>query len=272
MPELPEVEVVRRGLESAIDKKTSIKDLQFLRADLRDPIPIKRLKTLVGAKIQSVERRAKYLILKTAQGSLVSHLGMTGIWRISNHKTDLQKHDHAVIELSNGAYWIYNDPRRFGVIDFVAKSDFHFVRFAELGIEPLSQEFTGQYLWQQLRGKDCALKSAIMDQRVVVGVGNIYASEALFMAGIRPNVKAGKISLKRAENLVTAIKQVLSTAIEAGGSSISDFRHISGASGKFQNQHQVYDRADLSCRICATPIRKSVIVGRSTFWCPQCQL
>jgi formamidopyrimidine-DNA glycosylase len=269
MPELPEVEVVRQGLEKILQHQPVLEKIELMRKDLRDPIPAKKLSTLVGHKILSVERRAKYLLIWTEKGGMLSHLGMTGTWRVSP-KGDERDHDHIYLHFSGGLRLAYRDPRRFGCFDFVQTQKMH-PKLAELGPEPLDESFTGESLWQSLRGKKTYLKVAIMDQKIVVGVGNIYASEALFAAGIKPALRAEKLSLERAKILVKEIRRILQVSIERGGSSISDFAQASGESGYFQTLFKVYDRAGEPCDHCKTPLRSVVMGGRSTYWCPNCQ-
>jgi formamidopyrimidine-DNA glycosylase len=271
MPELPEVEVVRRGLEDILKDKPVLEKIELMRPDLRDPIPLKKLKTLVGEKILRIERRAKYLLIWTSKGAMLSHLGMTGTWRVAP-AGDERLHDHIYLHFSGGLRLAYRDPRRFGIFDFVAASSKNnHPRLVHLGPEPLSEEFTAEGLWQALRKKEVAIKVAIMDQEIVVGVGNIYASEALFLAKIKPSLAAKKISLSRLEILVSEIKKLLQKSIEHGGSSISDFAQASGDSGYFQNNFQVYDRAGEVCLVCGHKIKVQVMGGRSTFWCGHCQ-
>lgn len=269
MPELPEVEVVRRGLEGILKEQPVLEKIELKRKDLRDPIPAKKISTLIGQPVTAVERRAKYLILWTPKGGMLSHLGMTGTWRVSP-QGDERPHDHIYLHFSGGLRLAYRDPRRFGVFDFISREKTH-PRFVELGPEPLDESFTAQGLWESLRSKKVALKVAIMDQKVVVGVGNIYASEALFASKIKPNLPAFKLSLERAEVLVREIKRILLESIQKGGSSISDFAQASGESGYFQNSFQVYDRAGEPCRVCGKPLKSKVMGGRSTYWCGQCQ-
>lgn len=271
MPELPEVETVRKGLEDILKKKPEITKIELMRKDLRDPIPVKKVQSLVGQKVTSVERRAKYLLLKTPAGSLLSHLGMTGTWRLAL-PGDERLHDHIYLHFSGGLRLAYRDPRRFGVFDFVAhgEEDKH-PKLKVLGYEPLSEAFTGEVLWRKFRGKAAAVKVAIMDQKIVVGVGNIYASEALFRAGIRPTTKAVKVSLEKCERLVFAIKEVLLESIAAGGSSISDYEQFSGESGYFQQRFKVYDRKGDKCVVCGTLVCAQTLGGRSTYWCSRCQ-
>lgn len=271
MPELPEVETVRKGLEDILKKNPEITKIELMRKDLRDPIPVKKVQSLVGQKITSVERRAKYLLLKTPAGSLLSHLGMTGTWRLAI-PGDERTHDHIYLHFAGGLRLAYRDPRRFGIFDFVAVgAEAKHPKLKILGYEPLSEAFTGEVLWEKFRGKVVAVKVAIMDQKIVVGVGNIYASEALFRAGIRPKTKALKVSREKCDRLVAAIKEVLIESIEAGGSSISDYEQFSGESGYFQQRFKVYDRKGEKCVICGTSISAQILGGRSTYWCSSCQ-
>lgn len=269
MPELPEVEVVKRGLEKILEHRPTLERIELTRKDLREPMPKKALQKLEGEKILSVERRAKYLLLWTTQGAMISHLGMTGTWRVAPLGEE-RDHDHIYLHFSGGLRLAYRDPRRFGVFDF-AKDPWTHAKFKDLGPEPLSPQFTGESLWQSLRNKQVTLKVAVMDQKIVVGVGNIYASEALFAAGIKPTLPAGKLSRDKAHVLAAEIKKILTLSIEKGGSSISDFAQASGESGYFQNTFRVYDRAGSECFVCGSEIRSKVLGGRNTFWCSHCQ-
>lgn len=271
MPELPEVETVRRGLEEALRRKPKIIKFEFNRKDLRDPMPIRQIQKLVGEVITSIERRAKYLVLRTEKGSLLSHLGMTGTWREAKPGEE-RLHDHIYIHFEGGLRLAYRDPRRFGILDFieVGKDDEH-PRLKHLGFEPLTDAFTGEALWKSLRGKAVAIKVAIMDQKIVVGVGNIYASEALFKAGIRPTTASLKVSREKSIQLVKSIQEILQASIAAGGSSISDYEKFSGESGYFQERFNVYDRKDLPCVSCGRKIRAQILGGRNTYWCSTCQ-
>jgi formamidopyrimidine-DNA glycosylase len=271
MPELPEVETMRRGLEEVLRDQPKIKKIELMRKDLRDPIPVKKVQGLVGESITGVERRAKYLLLRTPKGSLLSHLGMTGTWREAK-PGDERLHDHIYMHFENGLRLAYRDPRRFGVFDFVAVgAEAAHPRLKNLGYEPLTETFTGDALWRLLRGKAVAIKIAIMDQKIVVGVGNIYASEALFKAGIRPTTHALKVSREKCDRLVLSIKETLQESIEAGGSSISDYEKFSGESGYFQTKFRVYDREGVACVVCKNKIRAQILGGRSTYWCSSCQ-
>ncbi|MGZ3769594.1 MAG: bifunctional DNA-formamidopyrimidine glycosylase/DNA-(apurinic or apyrimidinic site) lyase [Bdellovibrio sp.] len=269
MPELPEVEVVRRGLEKILKETPVLERVELKRKDLREPIPAKKISTLVGEKIISVERRAKYLILRTAKGSLLSHLGMTGTWRVAGFGEE-KNHDHIYLHFSGGLRLAYRDPRRFGCLDFMQKMEDH-PKLKHLGPEPLEEEFNGEALINSLANKTVALKTALMDQKIVVGVGNIYASEALFAAKIKPTLPAQKLSRKKADILVNEIKKILNKSIELGGSSISDFAQANGDSGYFQNTFTVYGRANEPCLSCGHAIKSFNLGGRNTFWCSRCQ-
>lgn len=277
MPELPEVETVRSGLELLLEKHPVIKRVKLMRADIRFPIPKDFAKMLEGQTIRSVRRRAKYLLIETDRVTLLSHLGMTGSWRIeSEHsiKASVGPHDHCFIELSDQRILIYRDPRRFGVLDLIrpGEEETH-LRLRQLGPEPLdSEKFNAESFYQNSRKRKVALKVFIMDQRIVVGVGNIYASEALFRARIKPQKQAGRMSRDESLRLVAAIREVLEQAIRAGGSSIRDYKNADGESGSFQASHQVYERAGDPCATCGRSIRSKVLGGRSTYWCPHCQV
>lgn len=271
MPELPEVETVRKGLEEILKSQPVITRIELRRKDLRDPIPVKKVQSLVGQKVTAVERRAKYLLLRTPQGSLLSHLGMTGTWRVAV-TGDERDHDHIYLHFSGGLRLAYRDPRRFGCFDFVAAGqELQHPKLKALGVEPLSEAFTADLLWEKFRKKMVALKVAIMDQKIVVGVGNIYASEALFRAGLRPGTPALRVSREKCARLVLSIKDILREAIVAGGSSISDYEQFSGESGYFQKRFRVYGREDEECIVCGTIISARVLGGRSTYWCSNCQ-
>ncbi len=269
MPELPEVEVVRRGLEKILAEKPKIQKIELLRPDLRDEMPAREIHKFEGQVISSVERRAKYILFCTSRGALLSHLGMTGTWRVAA-KGDERPHDHIYISFAKGLRLAYRDPRRFGIFDVVYDREQH-KRLLHLGPEPLEEAFSGASLWRSLRQKEVALKVALMDQKIVVGVGNIYASEALFAAQIKPQLIASKLSLAKAERLVQEVKRILHLSIEKGGSSISDFAQATGESGYFQNNFLVYDRVGQKCANCQQRIRSFMLGGRNTFWCSKCQ-
>ncbi len=271
MPELPEVEVVKEGLKKIIKSSDSVKNIEFLRKDLRSPFPFKIAAQLPGQKILKLHRRAKYILFETKDYFIISHLGMTGSWR-KEQKTQ-KVHDHIILTMISGVRLVYNDPRRFGIFDIIEKEKLkNDKRFRILGPEPLNEdEFTADYLFKTTRQRKIPIKSLIMDQKVVVGVGNIYASEALFHAGIRPLARAEKLKKMDCERLVPAIQKVLAQAIELGGSSIRDYVQANGESGGFQDNHYVYARSAEPCRKCRGAIRSQILSGRNTFWCVNCQ-
>ena len=282
MPELPEVETVRRGLEPVMTRRQII-EAQVNRPDLRWPLPKDMANRLTGAEILRLRRRSKYILadLSTAE-TLIIHLGMSGRMSVSGAKVGdfyhdhqpAQKHDHIVLELAGGARVIFNDPRRFGMMDLAptARADAHPL-LAKLGPEPLGNAFDETYLVEALKGKGSPIKTALLDQSIVAGLGNIYVCEALHRTGISPVRKAGKISAPRVGVLVPVIRDVLSEAIEAGGSSLRDYRQADGELGYFQHNFRVYDREDAPCATpdCGGKIKRIVQSGRSTFYCPQCQ-
>lgn len=269
MPELPEVEVVKLGLEKILKHQPVLEKVELMRPDLRDPIPAKKIRTLVGEKLLSIERRAKYLLFWTEKGAMLSHLGMTGTWRLAP-KGQERDHDHIYLHFSDNLRLAYRDPRRFGIFDFVSDPAAH-PRLVHLGPEPFAKDLTAEGLWTALRGKKTSIKVAVMDQKILVGVGNIYASEALFAAGIKPTLPAEKVSLARMELFLKEVRRILKDSIAKGGSSISDFAQASGESGYFQNTFLVYDRDQEPCKTCGNKIRSQVLGGRNTFWCTRCQ-
>ena len=278
MPELPEVETVCRGLDPVM-RGQKILRAEIRRKDLRKPFPPRLKSALEGATIQHVSRRAKYILITLDTGKiLVMHLGMSGRVQIEGEGYTPKTHDHFMLHLKNKRVIVLNDARRFGIVLLVdaATMDDHPV-FAALGPEPLSNDFSGPYLVERLRGKKVAIKTALMDPRVVVGVGNIYASESLFLAGISPEREAGSISGDRAEKLVQAIRKVLKKAIEKGGSTLKDHRQASGELGYFQHHFTVYDKVGEACPGCSCDIvktggiRRIVQGGRSSFYCAEKQ-
>jgi formamidopyrimidine-DNA glycosylase len=270
VPELPEVETVRRGIEPLIVGR-KIESVVCRVPRLRWDIPVDLEKHVSGQNIISVERRAKYLFLRLDRGTLVLHLGMTGILRVLGTETGLQKHDHFDLVFDNGNCLRLNDSRRFGAVFFIDGEIENNTLIMHLGPEPLSNDFNSKYLYELSRYRKVPIKNFLMDQKVVVGVGNIYASEALFLAGIDPRRSAGKISRKRYESLVTEIKLLLAKAIEQGGTTIRDFSGTDGKPGYFKQQLTVYGREEQPCVKCHAPIRKVRQGGRSTFYCPGCQ-
>lgn len=270
MPELPEVETTRRGLAPYAEQQV-IERVTVRQPKLRWPIPDNLSSLIEGQCIGALFRRAKYLLMPVAEGHLLWHLGMSGSLRLVSPETPLRKHDHVELLLSNGYALRYHDPRRFGALLWLQGDPMADKRIASLGPEPLGAELTGAYLYQQSRGRKTAVKNFIMDNAVVVGVGNIYATEALFMAGIDPRRAAGRISLSRYEALTEAIQQVLAQAIEVGGTTLRDFVGSDGTAGYFAQQLRVYGRAGEACRECQT-ILKSIRLGqRASVFCPHCQ-
>lgn len=273
MPELPEVETVRRSLEMALLER-NIVDIQVREPRLRVTVDEERLHELILKRsVTKLTRRAKYIIVYFTGGScLILHLGMTGQLLILSPSQPLDKHDHVIFTLDNGLQLRFRDPRRFGVIATVETANVEEHKLlAHLGIEPLSENFTPAYLFKRSRKSKKPVKNFIMDQQVLVGVGNIYASEALFLAGIYPMRAAGRISLARWQKLHTTIQQVLQEALALGGTTIDDFRNSDGSSGYFQQKLRAYGRKGEPCVNCQTPIRTEVLGGRSTFYCSKCQ-
>lgn len=268
MPELPEVETTRRGIEPHIKHET-ISAIIVRQSKLRWPVP-EEIQQLVGSTIDSVERRAKYLRLVTKSGEAIIHLGMSGSLRVCDANTQVEKHDHVDFCFKNGAVLRLRDPRRFGAVLLKAKHEV-FPLFSKLGPEPLSDAFTAKTLFEGSRSRKVSVKQFIMDGHVVVGVGNIYASEALFMAKINPKTQANKIAYQRYVRLTEAIKEVLKNAIKKGGTTLRDFVSADGQTGYFQIELQVYGREGESCHECDKPIQQITLGQRSTFYCGHCQ-
>ena len=269
MPELPEVETARRGIAPHIEGET-IAAVVVRDRRLRWPVSLDVDEQLPGATVTTVERRAKYLLINTSNGTAILHLGMSGHVQIVDCGTPSSVHDHVDIEFAHGKALRLTDPRRFGSLHWCENPHEHAL-LRKLGPEPLGDEFDGQYLWSRSRGRRVAIKQFIMNAHIVVGVGNIYASESLFIAGIHPKRAAGRIALHRYVKLATAIKDVLERAIKAGGTTLRDFYGGDGEAGYFSQQLEVYDREDKECRRCATPITAIVQGQRSTYYCKNCQ-
>ena len=274
MPELPEVETTRRGIEPHLVGRR-IAAVTLRRSDLRWPIPPEVSALLPGQRIESVERRAKYLLLHTKVGSALLHLGMSGMLRVLPPDALVGKHDHVDLVLEDldgqrGRVLRFTDPRRFGSLLWQPAGEVHPL-LAALGPEPLTNAFDGDVLWKRSRGRSAAVKLFLMDNANVVGVGNIYASEALFAAGIDPRRAAGRVSRARYAMLAGEIKRILAWAIERGGTTLRDFLNPDGAPGYFFRELSVYGRAGEACKVCGTPIKQAVLGQRSTFWCPACQ-
>lgn len=271
MPELPEVETTRRGIEPHLVGK-SVREVIVRHRGLRQEVP-ESLDTIAGDRFTAVRRRAKYLILDLRRsGSLLVHLGMSGSLRIADPAADFKKHDHVALTLDSGKQLRFHDPRRFGMFLHLPAGDpLDHPLLRDLGPEPLDPDFTAARLAGACASRSCAIKLAIMDPKVVVGVGNIYASEALFRAGIRPTSQARAISKPRLAKLAAAIREVLADSIAQGGTTLRDFLHSDGEPGYFRQRLFVYERKNEPCRVCGTPIRHAVIGQRSTYWCPKCQ-
>ena len=280
MPELPEVETTLRGIQPYVDGATLV-HVDVRNASLRWPVPADQLRQLHGLKINSSKRRAKYILLDTDQGAIMVHLGMSGSVRmlpVGEHDAP-GKHDHVDMHFSlpdaraKQTEWIlrYHDPRRFGSILLVDTNDRSHPLLDKLGPEPLSDAFNASLLFKLSRKRSVAVKNFIMNGHVVVGVGNIYASESLFLAKVKPTRPAGKVSKAEYEEIVAAIKQVLSKAIRVGGTTLRDFTGSDGKAGYFQQKLNVYDRDKKSCNKCGFEINRIIIGQRSTFYCPACQ-
>lgn len=237
---------------------------------LRWPVP-QEVQQAVGQKVLGLQRRAKYILIELDKGGLLSHLGMSGSMRICDAESSPKKHDHFDIVLETGQCVRYHDPRRFGALLWWNAPALGHPLLKELGPEPLQDDFSGEYLWKRSRGLKLAVKNFIMSGKIVVGVGNIYASEALYMSGIHPTRSAGRISLARYEALAQAIRDVLARAIEQGGTTLRDFQNSSGEPGYFAQELLVYEREGQGCFQCKAPIRRKVIGQRSSYYCSSCQ-
>lgn len=271
MPELPEVETVRRGLNEILPPKSRLTDVQVRCGDLRKRVDEEKMKSLKGQPLLGIRRRAKYLLFDFPDQVLINHLGMTGSWRRLRPGDDW-KHDHCLLKFANGTDVVFNDPRRFGVLEVVKRgTEFDHPSLRSLGPEPLSGEFSAEYVFASTRKRKTTIKSWLMDQRRVVGVGNIYACEALFRAGVRPQRAAGRLTRQESAALVKAVKAVLNAAIRKGGTTFRDFKQAGGGEGAYYAKLAVYDRKGKPCRECRTPIQQTVIAGRSTYWCKKCQ-
>lgn len=269
VPELPEVETTRRGLEPhLVGRRVLALDVRQPR--LRWPLPRELIEALPGQRIEAIERRAKYLLVHTEPGSALLHLGMSGSLRVLPPGTPVGPHDHVDWRLDSGHVLRYTDPRRFGSQLWQPRGETHAL-LTGLGPEPLSEAFDGDRLWARSRGRKAAVKLFLMDQAIVVGVGNIYASEALFAAGIDPRRAAGAVSRDRYARLAGDVKRILAHAIVRGGTTLRDFISPDGLPGYFEQELFVYGRGGEPCRVCGAPIRAVVLGQRSTFFCVRCQ-
>ena len=269
MPELPEIETILRGIAPRILGQIFSKVI-IRQPKLRWEIPKTISKELVNQKIINITRRGKYLLLQTENGTLIIHLGMSGRLLLLPRKHIVAKHEHITFELENGLALCYIDPRRFGAI-LLAKDPSKHTLLKNLGPEPLSAEFSAPYLLQKAKNRTCSLKQLIMNNNVVVGIGNIYACETLFLAHIRPDTITKSLSSKQCILLVKAIKDVLAHAISKNGTTFRDYATSEGKSGNFQNELMVYGKAGLPCKVCGTTLQKIKLGQRNTVFCPKCQ-
>ncbi|RMH39106.1 MAG: bifunctional DNA-formamidopyrimidine glycosylase/DNA-(apurinic or apyrimidinic site) lyase [Gammaproteobacteria bacterium] len=271
MPELPEVETTRRGLSPHLEGRR-LQSIEIHQRNLRHPIPLFLENKLANQMLQRIERRAKYLLFRFERATVIAHLGMSGAFRVIREQSfPWKKHEHFRWYFDNNGILCYHDPRRFGFLDYHEALDHLPPYLAKLGPEPLSDDFSADYLYQRSRGRSAPIKNFIMEQTLVAGIGNIYACEALFLAKIRPTTPAGKIGRVRLARLVDAIKAVLSQAIAAGGTTLKDFIRTDGRPGYFAQRLEVYGRDEAPCSICQKTIRRIVISGRSTYYCASCQ-
>lgn len=270
MPELPEVETTLRGLIPHLLGRQVTQVLVRTPA-LRWPLPTHLAELLTGRTVRGLSRRAKYLLIAFDHGTVLLHLGMSGHLRMVSSTTPAGKHDHVDLQLSDGQQLRYHDPRRFGALLWVEGDPLTHPLLVQLGPEPFAEELTGAYLYALARGRRVTIKAFVMDQKVVVGVGNIYASEALFRAGIHPQRAAGSVSLARFEALAEAIREVLRAAIAAGGTTLRDFSNAQGRPGYFSQQLRVYGRNGQPCPSCGAPLGQQRIAQRASYFCSRCQ-
>lgn len=270
MPELPEVETTRRGITPHVRGET-IQNIVIRERRLRWPVPATLNRTLSGQAIHEISRRGKYLLFTTDAGTLILHLGMSGSLRVIDNGIAPEKHDHVDIVLANNTLIRFRDPRRFGAILFTRTDPSQHKLLSHLGPEPLERELNADYLFALSRKRRVAIKSFIMDSRIVVGVGNIYANEALFLSGIHPRRAAGKLNKDQYRKLAKAVKHVLRAAIKAGGTSLRDFTQSDGKPGYFRQSLHVYGKTAQACPTCSKPITHAVIGQRSTYYCTRCQ-
>ncbi len=269
MPELPEVETTRRGIAPYVEGRRVVA-ATLRRANLRWPIPAAIVDELPGQRIETVRRRAKYLLLDAQSGSAILHLGMSGSLRVLPATTPVQLHDHVDLALDSGRVLRLTDPRRFGALLWQPRGETHEL-LRNLGPEPLSDDFDGDHLFARSRGRKSPVKHFLMDQAIVVGVGNIYAAEALFRAGIHPARHAGRVSRERYARLAEAVKEVLAYSIERGGTTLRDFINPDGEPGYFEQELFVYGRGGQPCKVCGTTLRDAEWGQRATVYCPRCQ-
>ena len=270
MPELPEVETTLRGIKPLI-KNSVVRSVNVRQKQLRWPVTPRLVERITGEKILDVKRRAKYLLISFRHGTVLIHLGMSGRLRILPLGEPVRKHDHVDVVLTNNSVLRFHDPRRFGCVLWVDGDPLCSPQLAHLGLEPLEDAFSGQTLFNLARGRRTSVKNFIMNGRIVVGVGNIYANESLFRSGILPSRSAGRISLNRYRRLVVAIREVLIEAIQAGGTTLRDYATVTGEPGYIEQALEVYEREGRPCVRCARNIRRTIIGQRSSYFCPTCQ-
>ena len=270
MPELPEVETTRRGILPHVLGRR-VERVIVRQRKLRWPVPHSLCRELSGQRIDRVERRGKYLLLGTAKGTAIVHLGMSGSLRVVPSDKPAEKHDHVDIVIAGGQSLRLRDPRRFGSLLWTRVDPHRHALLANLGPEPLEEEFHGAYLHARSRGRRVAIRNLLIDGRVVAGIGNIYANEAAFLAGVRPDRAAGRISRERCERLVVALKQILRAAIERGGTTLRDFSGADGEPGYFSLELEVYGREGEACSRCGSTLRRATLGARSIFYCVSCQ-
>jgi formamidopyrimidine-DNA glycosylase len=268
MPELPEVETTCRGIEPLICRQ-QISKVILRETRLRWPIS-PEVAQLAQRRVESISRRGKYLLMQLDRGSLIWHLGMSGSMRVVPSGTACASHEHVELQFGNGQALKFRDPRRFGALLYCEQDPLQHRLLRSLGPEPLGDDFDADYLYRQCRKRSAAIKTLLMNSHIVVGIGNIYASEALFLAGIRPTRAAGRISRQRIARLVDAVRGTLAAAIAQGGTTLQDFTQVDGKPGYFRQELQVYGNKD-NCLNCGKPIKHLVQGQRSTFYCPGCQ-
>lgn len=270
MPELPEVETTRRGIAPyLLDQR--VKQVIVRQTSLRWPVPVDLSSLLARRKVKAVDRRGKYLLIQFSHGCVIIHLGMSGHLRILPTAEPPMAHDHVDIELSNGHVLRYTDPRRFGCMLWTQSDPLQHRLLIKLGPEPLSDGFNTKYLYERTRNRRVPIKTLIMNSHEVVGVGNIYANEALFQSGIHPLVQAGELSKPRLDKLVKAIKSVLAAAIQQGGTTLKDFYGVNGETGYFALKLSVYGRGGQACLVCKSLLEELRVAQRQTVFCPRCQ-
>jgi formamidopyrimidine-DNA glycosylase len=270
MPELPEVETTRRGVAPHVERQ-KVTAVRLYDRRLRWPVPRDLPRRLIGRTVDRVDRRSKYLLFRVGRDTLIVHMGMTGSLRVFSAPPPREAHDHIDLEFGNGVVLRYRDPRRFGAMLWSPGSAAPHPLLAALGVEPFAQEFTGDYLHRSTRNRRAAVKLALMDSHLVVGIGNIYANESLFRAGIRPSRAACRVSRSEYARLVDAVRETLNDAIAKGGSTLRDYVDSRGEPGYFQLDYYVYGREREPCRVCGAPIRSLRLGGRATSYCPRCQ-